>query len=85
MSQFRIGEHSFRHCRCGRSTMSPQALLLALVSTNPLASIVCNKTKAVGARRCNTILINGGENFFLTQRDRLVELAAYHAVPTIYA
>jgi putative ABC transport system substrate-binding protein len=25
-----------------------------------------------------------GENFFLTQRDRLVELAAHHAVPTIY-
>jgi hypothetical protein len=40
--------------------MSPQALLLAVVSTNPLASIVCNKTKAVGARRCNTILINAG-------------------------
>src|SRR6185369_93658 len=26
-----------------------------------------------------------GEIFFLTQRDRLVELAARHAVPTIYA
>ena len=26
-----------------------------------------------------------GETFFLTQRNRLVELAAHHAVPTIYA
>jgi putative ABC transport system substrate-binding protein len=26
-----------------------------------------------------------GENFFLTLRDRLIELAAYHAVPTISA
>jgi hypothetical protein len=33
--------------------MSPQALLLA-------ERIVCNKTKAIGARRCNTILINAG-------------------------
>jgi putative ABC transport system substrate-binding protein len=29
-------------------------------------------------------LVVSGENFFLTQRDRLVELAAHHAVPTIY-
>src|SRR6202163_1888313 len=33
--------------------MSPQASLLA-------ERIVCNKTKAIGARRCNTILINAG-------------------------
>jgi hypothetical protein len=33
--------------------MSPQALLLA-------ERIVCNKTKAIGSRRCNTILINAG-------------------------
>jgi len=26
-----------------------------------------------------------GETFFLTQRNRLIDLAAYHAVPTIYA
>jgi hypothetical protein len=51
--QVRIGEHSFRQCRCGRSATSPQALLLA-------ERIVCNKTKAIGARRCNTILINAG-------------------------
>jgi len=30
-------------------------------------------------------LVVSGETFFLTQRDRLVELAARHAVPTIYA
>jgi len=30
-------------------------------------------------------LVVSGENFFLTQCDRLVELAAHHAVPTIYA
>jgi putative ABC transport system substrate-binding protein len=30
-------------------------------------------------------LVVGGETFFFTQRDRLVELAAHHAVPTIYA
>ena len=29
-------------------------------------------------------LVVSGENFFLSQRDRLVELAARHAVPTIY-
>jgi putative ABC transport system substrate-binding protein len=30
-------------------------------------------------------LVVSGETFFLTQRSRLVELAAHHAVPTIYA
>src|SRR5262245_58149380 len=30
-------------------------------------------------------LVVSGENFFLTQRDRLVELAADHSMPTIYA
>jgi len=30
-------------------------------------------------------LVVSGEVFFLTQRDRLVELAAKHAIPTIYA
>src|SRR5262249_59804541 len=29
-------------------------------------------------------LVVSGENFFLSQRDRLVELAAQHRVPTIY-
>jgi putative ABC transport system substrate-binding protein len=32
-----------------------------------------------------TALVVSGEVFFLTQRDRLVELAAGHAIPTIYA
>jgi putative ABC transport system substrate-binding protein len=35
--------------------------------------------KRVGA------LVVSGENFFLTQRNRLVDLTAQHAVPTIYA
>jgi putative ABC transport system substrate-binding protein len=30
-------------------------------------------------------LVVSGETFFLTQRNRVVELAAHHAVPTIYA
>jgi len=30
-------------------------------------------------------LVVSGETFFFTQRDRLVELAASHAVPTVYA
>ena len=30
-------------------------------------------------------LVVSGENFFLTERDRLVALAAHHAVPTMYA
>jgi putative tryptophan/tyrosine transport system substrate-binding protein len=30
-------------------------------------------------------LVVSGENFFLTERDRLVALAAQHAVPTMYA
>jgi ABC-type uncharacterized transport system substrate-binding protein len=30
-------------------------------------------------------LVVSGEVFFLTQRDRLIELAAEHAIPTIYA
>ena len=30
-------------------------------------------------------LVVSGENFFLTQCNRLVDLAAQHAVPTIYA
>jgi putative ABC transport system substrate-binding protein len=30
-------------------------------------------------------LVVSGENFFLTERDRLVTLAARHAVPTLYA
>ena len=53
MHQVHVVEHSFRHCRYRRSATSPQALLLA-------GRIVCNKTKAIGARRYNTILINAG-------------------------
>jgi len=34
--------------------------------------------------RASALVVSGGV-FFLTQRDRLVELAAKHAIPTIYA
>jgi hypothetical protein len=33
--------------------------------------------------RASALLVSG-EVFFLTQRDRLVELATHHAIPTIY-
>ena len=36
------------------------------------------------AKRADALVVSG-EVFFLTQRDRLVELAARHAVPAIYA
>ena len=36
------------------------------------------------AKRADALVVSG-EVFFLTQRDRLIELAARHAVPTIYA
>jgi len=36
------------------------------------------------AQRANALVVSG-EVFFLTQRDRLVELTARHAMPTIYA
>ncbi|MGA7532163.1 MAG: ABC transporter substrate-binding protein [Pseudolabrys sp.] len=36
------------------------------------------------SERAGALLVSG-ENFFLTHRDRLVELAAKHAMPTIYA
>src|SRR5262249_18286655 len=38
----------------------------------------------LGGQRIGALVVSG-EIFFLTQRDRLVELAARHAVPTIYA
>ena len=40
--------------------------------------------EALVAQRVNALVVSG-EIFFLTQRDLLVELAARHALPTIYA
>ena len=40
--------------------------------------------EALVRQRADALVVSG-EIFFLTQRDRLVELAARHAVPTIYA
>jgi putative ABC transport system substrate-binding protein len=39
---------------------------------------------ALAHERASALVVSG-EVFFLTQRDRLVELAAKHAIPTIYA
>jgi putative tryptophan/tyrosine transport system substrate-binding protein len=55
---------------------------LVLTATSPgeietaFATLVSERTGA---------LVVSGENFFLTQRDLLVGLAARHAVPTVYA
>jgi putative ABC transport system substrate-binding protein len=38
----------------------------------------------LAGRRVNALVVSG-EVFFLTQRDRLVDLAARNAVPTVYA
>ena len=38
----------------------------------------------LAGRRVNALVVSG-EVFFLTQRDRLVDLAARHAMPTVYA
>jgi len=40
--------------------------------------------EAVVGQRIGALVVSG-EAFFLTQRNRLVELAAQHAIPTIYA
>ena len=40
--------------------------------------------EVLGGQRAGSLVVSG-EIFFLNQRDRLVELAARHAVPTIYA
>jgi hypothetical protein len=53
MRQVRIGEHSFRQCRCGRSATSPQGLVAGQAHC-------LQQDEAIGARRCNTILINAG-------------------------
>ena len=57
------------------------ARLMVLTATNPgeIESAVGNRSQEqLGA------LVVSGENFFSTQRNLLVELAARHAVPTIY-
>jgi putative tryptophan/tyrosine transport system substrate-binding protein len=48
------------------------------------ASEIESAFEAVVGQRIGALVVSG-EAFFLTQRNRLVELAAQHAVPTIYA
>jgi putative tryptophan/tyrosine transport system substrate-binding protein len=58
------------------------ARLTVLNASNPIeieSAFATLVDKQVGA------LVVSGEYFFLTQRNRLVALAAHHAVPTIYA
>jgi putative ABC transport system substrate-binding protein len=60
--------------------LSAHIVILNAGSPSEVESTFANLTsEKVGA------LVVSGENFFLTQRDRLIELAAYHAVPTIYS
>jgi putative tryptophan/tyrosine transport system substrate-binding protein len=58
------------------------ARLLILDASSP--SEIESAFEALVSQRAGALVVSG-EVFFLTQRDRLVELAARHAVPTIYA
>jgi putative ABC transport system substrate-binding protein len=58
------------------------AIFLVLAASSPSeieAAFATLVSERAGA------LVVSGENFFLTQRDLLVRLAAHHAVPTVYA
>ncbi len=58
------------------------ARLLILDASSP--SEIESAFEAVVSQRVGGLVVSG-EIFFLGQRDRLVELATHHAVPTIYA
>ena len=58
------------------------ARLVILEASSP--SAIESAFEALVTKRVDALVVSG-EIFFLTQRDRLVELAARHAVPTIYA
>ena len=58
------------------------ARLLILDASSP--SEIESAFEALVSQRAGALVVSG-EVFFLTQRDRLVELAARHAVPAIYA
>ena len=58
------------------------ARLLILDASSP--SEIELAFEALVSQRAGALVVSG-EVFFLTQRDRLVELAARHAVPAIYA
>jgi len=70
-----------------RATVQDAALALGarvviLNASSP--SEIESAFEALVGQRIGALVVSG-EIFFLTQRDRLVELAARHAVPTIYA
>lgn len=58
------------------------ARVVILSATSP--SEIDSAFEALVGQRVDALVVSG-ETFFLTQRSRLVELAAHHAVPTIYA
>jgi putative ABC transport system substrate-binding protein len=58
------------------------ARVVILNATSP--SEIESAFEALVTQRVSALVVSG-ETFFLTQRDQLVELAARHAVPTIYA
>jgi ABC-type uncharacterized transport system substrate-binding protein len=58
------------------------ARVVILNATSP--SEIDSAFEALVGQRAGALVVSG-ETFFLTQRSRLVELAARHAVPTIYA
>ena len=58
------------------------ARLVILEASSP--SAIESAFEGLVTKRVDALVVSG-EIFFLTQRDRLVELAARHAVPTIYA
>ncbi|MGA7019984.1 MAG: ABC transporter substrate-binding protein, partial [Pseudolabrys sp.] len=61
-------------------TLGARVVILNASSPSEIESVF---EVLIGQRAC--ALVVSGEIFFLTQRDRLVDLAARHAVPTIYA
>jgi len=58
------------------------ARMMILEASNP--SEIETAFTALVRERASALVVSG-EVFFLTQRDRLVELATRHAIPTIYA
>jgi putative tryptophan/tyrosine transport system substrate-binding protein len=56
---------------------------LAILSASSPSEIE-SAFEALASQRVGALVVSG-EGFFLNQRNRLVELAAQHAVPTIYA
>jgi putative tryptophan/tyrosine transport system substrate-binding protein len=58
------------------------APILVLHASNP--NEIESAFESLASQRIGALVVSG-ENFFLTQRSLMVELAARHAVPTVYA